>query len=165
VILCAERESGKHNRGGSTRRWKASWPSEGPLPLTRRRRRGVRRSNAMGTWFFLDGEARSAADREKGRQRRRRKSDHGREHRGRKAKRGGAVDRGSTRTALCPSRGRSGYSPRASQKHPLWGLASWLRRELKLELCRQALAPSGWLTGNAGTGSPQDLVPLGSGPG
>jgi len=40
-------------------------------------------------------------------------SAHGRKHRAREAWRGGAVDRGPARTALCRSRGRSGHSPRA----------------------------------------------------
>jgi hypothetical protein len=74
---------------------------------------------------------------------------HGREHRGRPAGRGRVSDRGSTRTASCPSRGRFGAHPPGAPEAPLRGLAWRLRRGPKLELCRQARAPSGRLTGNA----------------
>jgi hypothetical protein len=90
---------------------------------------------------------------------------HGRQHRGRQAERGGAVDRGSTRTALRPSRGRSGHSSRASEKHPSGGSRDGCGDGRSWSFAvKQGLH----LAGSPGTRtgrSPQDLTPLGYGPG
>jgi len=91
--------------------------------------------------------------------------DHGRQHLGRQAGRGGATDRGSTRTAPGPSRRRSGHSSRASQRHPSGGSRDGRGEGRSWSFAvKQGLH----LAGSPGTRtgrSPQDLTPLGYGPG
>jgi hypothetical protein len=81
---------------------------------------------APGTAVRCDGDAVAPARERPGPQRIARKDvrgsvaspAHGREHRGRPAGRGRVTDRGSTRTASCPSRGRSGLDSRARRGTP-----------------------------------------------
>jgi len=112
VIPRAERESGTRDRG------REHSAMEGVL-AQRRAAAFDEAAAARGTAIRGDGDAAFLA-REGPDPRRIAKEgvrgtvaspDRGREHRGRSVQRGGAVDRGSTRTALRPSRGRSGHSP------------------------------------------------------
>jgi hypothetical protein len=115
VIPRADRESGMRGRG------RGHSAMEGVLA----QRRAVafdEAAAAQGTAIRCDGDAGFPGRESSGPRRIARRDvrgsvarpDRGREHRGRKAERGGAVDRGSTRTALRPSRGRSGHRSRAS---------------------------------------------------
>jgi len=119
VIPRAERESGTHDRG------REHSAMEGVL-AQRRAAAFDEAAAAQGTAVRGDGDAVPPA-RERPGPRRIATEDvrgsvaspaHGREHRDRPAGRGRASDRGSTRTASCPSRGRSGHSSRARQGTP-----------------------------------------------
>jgi len=122
VIPRAERESGTRDRG------REHSAMEGVL-AQRRAAAFDEAAAARGTAIRCDGDAALPERERPGPQRVAKKDvrgsvaspDRGRQHRGREAERGGAVDRGSTRTALRPSRGRSGHSSRASSRHPFGG--------------------------------------------
>jgi len=150
MIPRAERESGTRDRGREHSAMEGVLAQRGPRPLTRQRRRGVRRSDAMGTLPFPEGRGRVRGG-----------SRAGTSEAASQART--AVDNtvAGRQSAEEPSIGAlpgPRYAPHVGARGtvpgelmaPLRGLAWWLRRRLKLELCRQARAPSGWLTGNAG---------------
>jgi len=89
----------------------------------------------------------------------------GRKHRDREVQRGGAVDRGPARTALCRSRGRSGQSPRNALSGAPSGDHVTMAAAAEAGGSPSSEAPLGRLIRQGRAAGTQTSSPPGSGPG
>jgi len=92
-------------------------------------------------------------------------SARGRKHRDREVQRGGAVDRGPARTALCRSRGRSGHSPRNALSGAPSGDHVMIAAQAEAGGSPSSEAPLGRLIRQGGSAGSRASPPPGSGPG